>query len=267
MWIANSDGELLYGSSLDNLATIYAMEDRLMLQENDYTEDINKQILDILLIEAQKQPFESEALYELFNYLLLQDENVTAQQKCIKILAMQVHKGQLLPSTTISSLEEYAARNKYAENSDHNELMTLLKSIIKNGQRVGNITISIFADEIFSSTASNHDKRSAFDLLDFFDKNYHIPSQEIFEILEVERAAYSLAKPANSRNQGLAIKFLHTKTAQGIKLSPQAFASLGKHVTDSTVLATFLNSTINKQVVPASLFSKIAKLPYNHYLS
>ncbi|CAF1410229.1 unnamed protein product, partial [Didymodactylos carnosus] len=136
-----------------------------------------------------------------------------------------------------------------------NQVLKVFENIIKNGQAVGEKILHIIADNLYLSK-DDRLRDESFRLLHMINDNQDI-SDEIFDILEFERALTSSLSYDNST-----ISYLYVKMKEGQRLTPDGFKALSKIIDNQSilneeilpVLVTISNS---KRVIPDYLIEKL----------
>ncbi|CAF1567736.1 unnamed protein product, partial [Rotaria sordida] len=132
--------------------------------------------------------------------------------------------------------------------------------MIKNKQVISEKILHIFVDTLYLSDNEQLREKS-FQLLDTANDNQDI-SDEIFDILELERAALNIS--SRSVDSDYAIAYLQTKTKEGKKLTINGFIEINKQIDKLFLLVekslkVLYNVSINGQIIPNELVDKLVK--------
>ncbi|CAF4695392.1 unnamed protein product, partial [Rotaria socialis] len=132
--------------------------------------------------------------------------------------------------------------------------------MIKNKQIVSDKILHIFVDTLYLSD-NEQIREKSFQLLDTANDNQDI-SDEIFDILELERAALNIS--SCSVDSDYAIDYLQTKTEKGKKLTINGFIEINKQIDKlfliaEKILIVLHNVSINGQIIPNELVDKLVK--------
>ncbi|CAF1188694.1 unnamed protein product [Didymodactylos carnosus] len=215
----------ILASHIEFLPTIYVFDD-LQLDEKNFSDIINKNILSILLNQANNKQFE-DSMFDMFDRILLSGD--CHRLDVIQIIDNYSANKYPIPNSTTFALESIVGIPEIS-----NQVLKVFANIIENGRAVGEKILHCIADNLYLSDDSLRDK--SFFLLDIADNNQDI-SDEIFDILELERASNTIT--SFSPDGEYAMSYLYTQTNEGRKLTINGFRMLNKIVR--------LNDRINKR--------------------
>ncbi|CAF4216203.1 unnamed protein product, partial [Rotaria sordida] len=193
--------EPIMRSHIAFLPTIYVFED-LQLGEESFADEVNQNILFILLNDDKIEKFEDN-VFEIFDHILLFENR--HQADVIDILRHYSAKGHPIPENTIFALENVVGIPEFS-----NKVLEVFENMIKNKQVISEKILHIFVDTLYLSDNEQLREKS-FQLLDTANDNQDI-SDEIFDILELERAALNIS--SRSVDSDYAIAYLQTKTKE-----------------------------------------------------
>jgi hypothetical protein len=234
----------IFPSHIEFLSKVYAFEN-LRLGEQDFTKQVNDNILSVLLYEADKQKFD-ESVFSIFDHILFANED--NQRKAVKILDKYTSSKYLIPTNTIAALENALGIPEVC-----NMALKVLENVIQNGQRVSERTLHIFSDNLY--LAEDADLRlKSFKLLDIADDNQDL-SDEVFDKLELQRAGSVIANHLIDKEE--AIFYLKIKADEGQKLPIDTLKALTSELTNKQALSILSNISKNKQVIPDYLIDKL----------
>lgn len=232
-------------SHIEFLPVIYAVEDLILNAEN-FTEQVNKNILSVLLNEAGKQEFDEE-VFRIFDHILFSDESNI--EEAINILERYTTNKYKIPENTIAALE-----NALGIPGVSAQALNVLENIIRNGQVVSDKTLQIFTDNLYLSEDKTLRLKS-FELLDIAGHNQDL-SDEIFDKVELERAGHVIAERLADKEG--AVFYLNKQTNEGQKLPINTFEALTDEIDHNQVLSILSNVSKNKQIMPDYLIDKLA---------
>ncbi|CAF2083077.1 unnamed protein product [Rotaria magnacalcarata] len=238
-------------SHIEFLPTIYVFED-LRLGEESFADEVNQNILYVLMNDDKIEKFEDN-VFQIFDHILLFENH--HQADVIDILRRYSAARHPIPESTIFALENVVDIPEFS-----NKVLEVFENMIKNKQIVSDKILHIFVDTLYLSDNEQLREKS-FQLLDTANDNQDI-SDEIFDILELERAALNI----NSRywDSYYAIAYLLTKTKEGKKLTINGFIEINKQIDGlflpvEKILKVLHNVSINGQIIPNELVDKLVK--------
>ncbi|CAF1351524.1 unnamed protein product [Rotaria sordida] len=140
------------------------------------------------------------------------------------------------------------------------QALRVLSNVIRNRQIVSEKFLLFLADNLYSS----HDSQlrdESFELLDIANDNQDM-SDEIFYILELERAIITISSFPSDSND--AISYVYKMTEQNQRLTLNGFIMLDKIMNspselDEKVFGIFLNISKNAQPLPDNLINKLVE--------
>ncbi|CAF0762503.1 unnamed protein product [Brachionus calyciflorus] len=225
--------------------------DRLIIGEKEYSDEINRNILEILKYEAKKRKFEDDDLFTLMNGILLSNEKYAFE--VLDILEVYTTCKNIVPLNTIVALENTLGISDLFEKA-----LFILQNIIRNNQIVTNKTLQIFADNLYTSMNSRRRLRS-FKLLDQAKVNQDLP-EEVFCKIELQKAGYGLAsKILNENQEKNLLNYIFEKTSAGNHLPIDTMKALEEKINNIDVLRTLVNVSNNKQILNYDLINKLVK--------
>ncbi|CAF3327679.1 unnamed protein product, partial [Rotaria socialis] len=238
-------------SLIEFLPTIYVFED-LQLGEESFADEVNQNILYVLLNDDKIEKFKDN-VFQIFDHILLFENH--QQADVIDILRRYSAARHPIPESTIFALENVVDIPEFS-----NKVLEVFENMIKNKQIVSDKILHIFVDTLYL-TDNEQLREKSFQLLDTANDNQDI-SDEIFDILELERAALNI----NSRywDSYYAIAYLLTKTKEGKKLTINGFIEINKQIDGlflpvEKILKVLHNVSINGQIIPNELVDKLVK--------
>ncbi|CAF1433891.1 unnamed protein product [Adineta steineri] len=228
---------------MDNLSSLFVTQS-LKLGENDFANEINWNILEILQLEANKQKFEDENVFVLFDGILLLNENYS-----IKVLdILQIYTNTYtIPTSTIGALE-----NELAFFERFEKAFFTVSNVIRNGQPITNKTLQILIDNLYMSINSRR-RFNSFKLLEKARQNQDLPDN-IFYKLELVKAGFTLSKSTNKKS---IIKFIQDQTNDGMQLPIDTINALRYEIPNEDALQVLYNISKNKQIIQYDLLNKL----------
>ncbi|CAF4965596.1 unnamed protein product, partial [Rotaria socialis] len=238
-------------SHIEFLPTIYVFED-LQLGEESFADKVNQNILYVLLNDDKIEKFEDN-VFQVFDHILLFEN--CHQADVVDILRHYSANRHPIPESTIFALENVVGIPEFS-----NKVLEVFENMIKNKQIVSDKILHIFVDKLYLSD-NEQLREKAFQLLDTANDNQDI-SDEIFDILELERAALNIS--SCSVDSDYAIDYLQTKTEKGKKLTINGFIEINKQIDKlfliaEKILIVLHNVSINGQIIPNELVDKLVK--------
>ena len=185
---------------MENLSLLFQLENNssLTLDNVEFADKMNVQFLEILKCEAAKENQEfwnqknqkGDKLFTLVNSILEMNEGEWTDYSFGVIIALATYttagQFQLIPARTIMSLENVMI--KYSTGSDeYKTQMAIIRNVIRNGQRVSDKSLQIFADILFKSDFEER-RLEAFMMLDKSMNNQPDLPEDIFCITELRLA-------------------------------------------------------------------------------
>ncbi|CAM4886967.1 unnamed protein product [Rotaria socialis] len=246
----------IYGSIMASdvslVSRLYVFDNDLKLGEENFADIVNKNILCLLYNEAGKNAFEDD-VFRIFNHIFVFENDY--QANVIKILQKYSAKKYLIPDETMLALENVISIPEWFD-----QVLKVFESMIYNKQSVSEKILQIIADYFYLS----HDKKlrdRLFHLLTMVDDNQDV-SDEIFDILELEKA--SLVISSNLSDANHAIVYLFEKTKEGKRLTINGFKALSKVIDNRSklneeILKIILNTSNNEQIITDDLIQKLVK--------
>ncbi|EAS05901.2 helicase carboxy-terminal domain protein (macronuclear) [Tetrahymena thermophila SB210] len=234
----------IFPSHIQFLSKVYAFEN-LRLGEQDFTKQVNDNVLSVLLHTADQQEFD-ESAFSIFDHILFADEG--NQTKAVKILDKYTSSKQIIPTNTIAALENVLGIPEVCDMA-----LKVLENVIQSGQRVSERTLYIFRDNLYLAVDA-YLRLKSFKLLDIADHNQDLPD-ELFENLELQRAGSVIANHLIDKEE--AIFYLKIKTGEGQKLPIDTLKALSFELTNKQTLSILSNISKNKQVIPDYLIDKL----------
>ncbi|CAF3692464.1 unnamed protein product [Rotaria socialis] len=239
-------------SDVSLVSRLYLFDNDLKLGEENFADIVNKNILCLLYNEAGKNAFEDD-VFRIFNHILVFENDY--QANVIKILQKYSAKKYLIPDETMLALENVISIPEWFD-----QVLKVFESMIYNKQSVSEKILQIIADYFYLS----HDKKlrdRLFHLLTMVDDNQDV-SDEIFDILELEKA--SLVISSNLSDANHAIVYLFEKTKEGKRLTINGFKALSKVIDNRSklneeILKIILNTSNNEQIITDDLIQKLVK--------
>ncbi|CAF1067641.1 unnamed protein product [Didymodactylos carnosus] len=231
----------IMASHIGFLPTIYVYDD-LRLDEESFSDVVNKNILFVLNNKSETKQFEDDVFRILDHILLFGNRN---QVEAIKILRQYSTTKYPIPENTLFALENVVGIP---------EFLQVFENIIKNRQIVSENILHIIADKLYLSD-DNRLRDESFQLLDIANDNQDI-SDEIFDILELERASLAISSFLSDSDD--TISYLYAKTKEGQKLTINGFRGLSKAIDNHSVfkeeiLRILLNVSNNGQIISNEL--------------
>ena len=201
---------------LDLLPELFVFE-TLKLDNNDYSDEINLAILEII----QKEISLNEKNVNIFILLEMILAKEKYSQKAVKILVDFTSKPKNnLPADCIVSVE-----NALNFEDLHEDSLVILKNVIRNGQIVSNKTLKLISDS-FYLPVSARDHLNSFKLLEKARLNQEIKN-DIFVRLELVKAGYGLEVIDNKES---ILTFLLDQTFNGSHLPINTLESLTRKI-------------------------------------
>ncbi|CAM4826836.1 unnamed protein product [Rotaria magnacalcarata] len=242
----------MMASDVSLVSRFYLFDNDLKLGEENFADIVNKNILCLLYNEAGKNAFEDD-VFRIFNHILVFENDY--QANVIKILQKYSANKYLIPDETMLALENVISIPEWFD-----QVFKVFESMIYNKQSVSEKILQIIADYFYLS----HDKKlrdRSFHLLTMVDDNQDV-SDEIFDILELEKA--SLVISSNLSDANHAIVYLFEKTKEGKRLTINGFKALSKVIDnrsklDEEILKIILNTSTNEQIITDDLIQKLVK--------
>ncbi|CAF1293944.1 unnamed protein product [Rotaria sp. Silwood1] len=192
-------------------------------------------------------------MFVIFNHILSFES--CNQAVAIKILYDYSANKYSIPQDTIFALEDAISIPEISY-----QALRVLNNVVRNRQIVGGKFLLFLADNLYLSCDSQLRDKS-FELLDIVNHNQDI-SDEIFHILELERAVIAInSSPLDSND---AISYLYEMTEQNQRLTLNGFIMLDKimnsqFVLDEKIFGIFLNISKNAQRLPDNLINKLVE--------
>ncbi|CAF3758398.1 unnamed protein product [Rotaria sordida] len=245
----SSENEPIMTSHIEFLSIIYVF-DNLQLDNENFTDEVNENILLVLLNESKKQKFEDN-IFQMFDRILTYEEHNRA--KIIEIIDHYSANPYSIPEQTIFTLD------KIIEIPDiDDQIFNILKNTIDKGQAVGENFLRMLADNLDSSDLDSL-RNESFELLNKVDNNQDI-SDELFNILELERTCISIMSCSSYNKDD--ILYLCEKTKEGQKLTINGLRVLS-NIIDSPftedALFILMNILNNKQAIPNDIVDKLVE--------
>ncbi|CAF1442881.1 unnamed protein product [Adineta steineri] len=238
---------------IDFLSNIYISVD-LQLGEENFTDEVNRYIFDILLNEAVNYPFE-EDIFQIFDNILKFKDDY--HPKVIQILTKYSAKKYPIQGSTIAALENVVSTSELSD-----QLLEVLKNIVDNGQDISEKMLRFIADNFYFSD-NDKVRYESFDTLDKANDNQDI-TDSIFDILELERASVAISQCYSDANE--AIAHLSEQAKKGKKMTIDAFRALSAVICQDELqhnedtLKILLNVSNNRQIIPNDLIDRLAKI-------
>jgi len=187
---------------MEKLSLLFQLENNgsLMLDNKEFADEINSKFLDILKCVAakRKQELKDDKLFTLMNQILEMNEGDAPDYSLGVLEALNLYTTdgdfQLIPATTIVALENVMeVHNK--ESESYTIQKKIIQNVIRNGQRVSDKSLQIFADILYTADYTDEDKERRLDAFMILDKSMNnqpdLPD-DIFCITELQRAAFGL---------------------------------------------------------------------------
>jgi len=187
---------------MEKLSLLFQLENNgsLMLDNKEFADEINSKFLDILKCVAtkRKQELKDDKLFTLMNHILEMNEGDAPDYSLGVLEALNLYTTdgdfQLIPATTIVALENVMeVHNK--ESESYTIQKKIIQNVIRNGQRVSDKSLQIFADILYTADYTDEDKERRLDAFMILDKSMNnqpdLPD-DIFCITELQRAAFGL---------------------------------------------------------------------------
>ena len=218
---------------LENLSSMFVYES-LKLNDVDFAEEINKNVLETLQCEAKKGQFEDENLFILINSILFSNEKYLIE--VLDILEEYTQSKYTIPFDTIIALENTLGVSDLFEKA-----LFILQNVIRNGQEVTNKTLEIFSDNFYLSINSRRRLRS-FKILEKARVNQDL-EHDVFFKLEIQKAGYGLSsRKLDKRDKLFILNFIYNQTERGFHLPIDTMNALANEInTDQSVLKILEN--------------------------
>lgn len=233
------------------LPKIYVYNEDLRSNEENFTGIVNKNILIVLSNEAEKKQFDDD-IFRIFDHILLFETDY--QIEAVEILRKHSKNKYYIPKDTISTLENLVNKTEFSQ-----QALKILENLIYNKQIVSEKILHFISNDLYLSE-DNHLRQRSFELLSQADYNQDT-SDEIFDILELERASVSVMKSLPDAND--AILYMCKKTKEGQKLTLNCFRALSYVVDKSSIsneiLEILLNISNCGHIIPDDLIKKLVE--------
>jgi hypothetical protein len=236
---------------LDFLPELFVLESLLKIDDQDFTDLVNNNILEIFLMNVNQISLNQKNIFSLLEIILNNDLIETFSKQVIKILVDYTSTGKHLPESCIVSLEN--SLNLFEDS------LQCLKNVIRNGQPVNNNILKLISDQFFLPFSAQ-DYLDMFKLLEKSRFNQDI-SKYVFNIIELVKAGYGLDVEDQSYKTSI-LNFLLEQTNKGNYLPINTLNSLSILIktSETIVLKIILNLTINKQMIDSILIYKLDEL-------
>ncbi|CAF2144698.1 unnamed protein product [Rotaria magnacalcarata] len=228
---------------MDNLSSLFLTQS-LKLGVNDFANEINLNILEILKLEGNKQKFEDENVFVLLDSILLLDENYSS--KVLDILEIYTSK-YTIPKSTIRALENALDFPERFEKA-----IFTIYNVIRNGQSVTNKILQILVDNLYMSINARR-RYNSFKLLEKVRQNQDLP-ESVFNTIELAKAGFVLSR---STNKTSIMKFMQDQTNNGMQLPIDTVNALENETVNEDALQVLYNISKNKQIIQYDLLNKL----------
>ncbi|CAF3352137.1 unnamed protein product [Rotaria sp. Silwood2] len=213
----SSAGQPIMTSHIDFLSNVYAFEE-LQLEEEDFTDVVNRNILSTLWNVAANHLFE-ENIFRIFDHIFLFESPYAL--RAIEILTKYSANKYPIQDSTIAALQNVAGMPKFLK-----EILQLFENITYNEQIIGEKILPIIADN-FYRLDNEILRNQSFHILDKANDNQDV-SEEIFDIMELERASLTISRQAPDTHD--AITYLREETTKGKRITINVFRALSELV-------------------------------------
>ena len=264
---------------LESLSSLIILHSELIVDGENIADMVNINILSILQSEATKQKFEDENLfYQLEEILSLRKEEYTKEVLGILEEYAKVREGRISYDIPLNTIKEVESTFFYTDFS--HEALCVLKNVIHNGQPVSNAVLKIFVDNLYVSDDPNQ-RLDSFHLLNKAMKHQLI-QDDIFFIIELQRAAYHLNFSSKTVNCNSVFNFILKQTNEGKLLPIDTMNAICMEILEhdevlneenevsslkfdrdswnKEILKILVDATKNKQILNVSILNKLESI-------
>jgi len=242
---------LLPLAHLSFLAQVY-VTDELRLNEADYTQQVNADILEIIRQEASKKRKLEDSIFNIFvaSFSLMNGSENELFKQWLLILHQQLVLNQYaVPESVIEILE-----NHLMDSDVHDQVLNLLMAAIRNRQTVSKKTLIVFKDILFKSEDPAR-RKFVFECLSILDLHQDLPTS-VFAVLEMEKAANAIATGLGNQEEAWRLLENSVRVEEKLTLTVLDVLIDGK-ILNQRALAIFKTVVANNQLLPRKVVERL----------